>query len=198
MVFPIAYFGPIPYFQDLLRCPDATFERMEHFPKQTWRNRMSILTANGVLNLTVPCKKPHGNQTLTKDVAIDYDASWQKDHWGAIESAYRHAPYFFYYGDFVHDMIFKKYPSLLAMNLVITQQIYHWLDFEWKAKLTEDYEVIADQSEDKRWIYSQKKLNFKQNRYIQVFSDQLPFAPNLSILDLLMNEGPLARKYLLG
>lgn len=53
-------------------------------------------------------------------------------------------------------MIFKKYPSLLAMNLVITQQIYHWLDFEWKAKLTEDYEVIADQSEDKRWIYSQK------------------------------------------
>ena len=84
------------------------------------------------------------------------------------------------------------------MNLAITQQIYHWLDFEWKAKLTEDYEVIADQSEDKRWIYSQKQLNFKQNRYIQVFSDQLPFAPNLSILDLLMNEGPLARKYLLG
>ncbi|MCC5923211.1 MAG: WbqC family protein [Crocinitomicaceae bacterium] len=198
MVFPITYFGPIPYFQDLLKSPAVTFEQMERFPKQTWRNRMNILTANGVLALSVPCKKPNGKNTLTKEVVIDYDASWQKDHWGAIESAYRHAPYFFYYGDLVHDIIFRNYASLLEMNWEITQQIYHWLDFEWNAKRSEEFEVISDQSQDKRLVYSKKNLEHQQDRYIQVFSDTLPFEPNLSILDLLMNEGPLARKYILG
>jgi hypothetical protein len=34
--------------------------------------------------------------------------------------------------------------------------------------------------------------------YIQVFSDKSPFEPNLSILDILFCEGPIARKWLLN
>lgn len=197
MVFPITYFGPIPYFQELLRHPHIALECKEKFPKQTWRNRMAILTANGVLTLSVPCKKPKGKNTLTDEILIDYDASWQKDHWGAIESAYRHAPFFFYYGEFIHDLIFQEYQSLLDLNLSITKQIYQWLDCQLNYSLTEDYQDIQEKAHDMRIRFSAKSFHYDQSRYIQVFSDQRPFQPNLSVLDLIMNEGPLARKYLL-
>jgi hypothetical protein len=37
---------------------------------------------------------------------------------------------------------------------------------------------------------------FTPKPYIQVFSDRIPFEPNLSIFDLVMCEGPEAVNYL--
>jgi hypothetical protein len=35
-------------------------------------------------------------------------------------------------------------------------------------------------------------------KYLQVFAEKYPFQPNLSIIDLLMNQGPQAKTYLLN
>lgn len=42
----------------------------------------------------------------------------------------------------------------------------------------------------------EKKDTFSNDRYTQVFEEKAGFLPNLSILDLLFNEGRCAKDYL--
>lgn len=196
MVFPLTYFGPIPYYQLLLKCgDDVEFDTNERFVKQTWRNRAQILGSNGPLNLSVPIVKPFGRETKFKDVLISDVSDWRKDHWKSIESAYAHAPFFFYYGDQIKELIYIKSEKLMNFNTEIMKQVLEWLDFsDFQPKILDKSPEFNPQ--DARSIFSNKELKYPQKPYIQVFSDKFPFFENLSIIDLLMNEGPLARKYI--
>ena len=59
VLLPVLYLGPISYFSQLKQhqAGRIELERFEHFPKQTYRNRMSIYSPNGKLDLTIPVKK---------------------------------------------------------------------------------------------------------------------------------------------
>jgi hypothetical protein len=63
---------------------------------------------------------------------------------------------------------------------------------------TTDY--VREAENDLREAFSPKKIN--ENgcfpEYYQVFSTKFPFAPDLSVLDLVFNEGPEAMEYLRG
>ena len=83
----------LEYFCALLSFDEIILEGWEHFPKQTYRNRSYINTANGVKILTVPLKERHG-KILTKDVKVEVGKKWRNSHWRTIESAYRKAPFF--------------------------------------------------------------------------------------------------------
>ena len=78
IVFPIAYFGPISYFQQLVSSNKILFEKHETYVKQTIRNRTTIYSSNGTLELSIPVKKIFGNKTLTKDIQISYEEDWVK------------------------------------------------------------------------------------------------------------------------
>jgi hypothetical protein len=141
--------------------------------------------------LSIPVKKIFGNKTLTKDIQISYEEDWVKNHWKALESAYMHAPYFEHYGIEIYKLISSKEKSLINLNQTIFNSIVKWLDLGLDFNCTDNYSKTVDL--DFRDV-NFTNLNDEQIYfYYQVFSEKHGFIPNLSILDLLFHEGPLAR-----
>jgi hypothetical protein len=193
-IFPTAYFGSISYYKSLVQMETISFELYEHYVKQTIRNRMSILGANGMLNLSIPVEKPNGNKTLTKDIRISYAENWQKNHWKAIESAYAPSPYFEHYESEVKELIFCKNQNLVAFNLDIHQKIIDWLSLPIHSKFTESYLVESNDSQDFRKLSWPKT---EDSNYIKVFNIEHILEGDLSILDAIFNLGPMARNLLI-
>ena len=193
MIFPTAYMPPLVYFALLPKCDTIVIEAQETFPKQTWRNRTTILSAQGVLNLSIPVIKPHGNRTITADIQIDATQKWQNNHWRAIESAYNKSPYFFHYKDAIKSLIYSNEKSLLEYNNAFLRFFLTCFKMEKNIVFTEKY-IPLPEDEDLRLRLSPKKPSLLSSDqfpvYYQVFSDRFPFVPNLSVLDLLVNEGP--------
>lgn len=196
-IFPSQYLAPIEYYFHLINNKDSIIDVYENFVKQTYRNRCCILSPNGIQNLTVPLVKAR-QRKLTKNMLIAYDENWRKMHWKSLEAAYRSSPYFEYYEDdfypFYHD---KEYKYIIDFNWDLEQKIIEMLSLD--AIQTKSNKYISDEfiKNDFRNSFSPKvETKLKFTPYIQVFSDRNGFAPNMSIVDLLFNEGPNAVNYI--
>lgn len=192
-----AYFGPIQYFARFVLGKSVGIEQCEHYLKQSYRNRCIIMGANNAMALVVPVKKPKGNKTIVKDVLIDYDTDWQKNHLQSIKSAYKNSAFFEHYYTDYFSLIKKKTKYLVDMNAEILEITLQHLDIKAEIQYTEKYFEDFDHIEDYREIIHPKSdivadPSFKPPDYIQVFSDRHGFMPNLSILDLIFNTGPEA------
>ena len=124
---PTTYLGSVDWYKQYLTNPsEVQIEVMESFPKQTYRNRCTITTPDGLLTLSVPVKRADSKQ-LTRDVEISYQQRWQHQHWIALVSAYKRSPYFDYYADFFRPFYEKETKFLVDINQglheVITQLI---------------------------------------------------------------------------
>lgn len=186
----IPYAGNIHYYSLFAYYNEVLLEQYSHYVKQTYRNRCQILTANGVMNLTIPVHKVSGKKMLDKDVRIS-DSSWQHVHWGAIESAYNNSPFFLYYSDDIRPMYEKKYDFLLDFNLELQDTLLSLLGLETKQTLTSFYTEYSelDFREKLSSKYKRDNHNFKLKSYYQVFKEKFGFVDNLSIYDLLFNMG---------
>jgi hypothetical protein len=199
MVFPTAYMPPVIYFALLLKGNDIVIETQETFPKQTWRNRATISTAQGLLDLTIPVVKPRRNKTITAEIKIDNTQKWQNNHWRAIEAAYNKSPYFLYYKDTLQSLIYNDKKLLLDYNDALLRFFFFFFKMEKNIVFTTEY-ILIPENIDLRQLLTPKKpplLALEQfPTYYQVFSDRFPFFPNLSVLDLIVNEGPEGLSYL--
>jgi len=197
-----AYFGPIQYFTKFLISTKRIIERYDHYSKQTYRNRCKIYGGNGVLILSIPVQKGSEHKSHVRDVRIDYVKNWQKRHWKGIESAYMHSPFFEFYMDDFQSFLGKKYEFLIDLNLELLDFLLKALDIEIEYSLTDDFiETGPQQIIDCREIIHPKRdfasdPHFRAQTYPQVFADRMGFKENLSIIDLLFNEGPNARSVL--
>ena len=198
LLLSTAYFPPLSYCMLLAQSEQLLLEAKETYPKQTYRNRCIILTANGLQNLSVPVKKPNGNHTKTSEILISYDENWQKQHQKALTSAYSAAPFFDHYMDVFLSVFEKKHASLLELNLNILTMLQQVLGLNQSIRLTETFEKNSLHCFDARDLIHPKTGNnlFIAQPYYQVFSDRFGFQADLSILDLLFNEGPQAASYL--
>jgi hypothetical protein len=192
------YLPPIPYFTILLQQDSVVLERHEHFTKQSYRNRCTILTAQGQQNLIVPLTYKHGKVFIT-DVRIDYSQKWLNNHWRAIESAYRKAPFFEHYGDDLQEALFKKQAFLYDLNIEILTICLRWLRSKIKIQESMSYEKTPGEGIiDLRNSIHPKKAELLGAHgdvmaYPQVFGNK--FVEHLSILDLIMCEGPSAPSF---
>jgi hypothetical protein len=189
------YFGSITFYCELAKYERVIIDGGERYEKQTQRTRTSILSANGPLHLSIPVIRPNGKDTLVRDIQISTSENWQKDHWKAIESAYQHAPFFFYYGEKIKEIIFQKEHSLLAFNHNIIYQLLDFIDLKVDVLISDNCPPVISQNDPRVWLNA-KEIAYPSIPYNQVFSDRFTFKPNLSIIDLIMNEGKLARTFL--
>jgi len=196
-VFSTAYLAPIEYFINIIKYDKIYIEKNENFIKQTFRNRFSIYSSNGLLSLTVPVKKINGNHTLIKDIKISYDTPWQQIHWKSLISAYNASPYFQYYKYDFEPFYNNKFNFLFDFNLQLLKLVFKLLNVEKEILFFEKFEKNYPNTFDLRHITNSKlKRDFQIQEYPQVFDDKYGFIPNLSVVDLLFNEGPNALNYL--
>lgn len=191
VVLPTAYVPPVHYFSYLIAAECVLIEQFETYPKQTYRNRCEIMTANGKFSLTIPVVKTFGNHTKTSDIGISSHQNWQLVHWRTIESAYANSPYFLYYKDMLLPFYQKKYDNLLHYNTLLLNVILEMLGMHKKIELTTTYLKNLPGGHDLRNTISPKRPvhDFPFKEYYQVFADKQGFLPGLSILDLIFNMG---------
>ncbi len=190
------YFGPVQWYQKLHRYAEVRMEAHEHFVKQSYRNRCLISTTQGVQALTVPVA--HDRGCGIRDVRISDHGNWRHLHWNALCSAYGDSPFFEFYADDLAPFFERRWTFLYDFNEEITATVCRLLDIRPRIVGTDQYMtaemVEADgATDDFREVIRPKHplvdSGFEAKRYYQVFEQKHGFLPNLSILDLLMNEG---------
>lgn len=188
-IFPLCYFAPIAWYAAARKTENIEIEVAAHYSKQQYSNRMWIKTANGAYPLIIPVQRT-GERKAIRDKRIANDTLWQKNHWKSLETAYRSSPYFEYYEDkFIH-LYEKKYDFLLDFNLQSQAICLQLLQIAHPIHLIEAYQKPGFYQQDYRDAFDASRETlpewFISVPYTQVFEG---FSENLSIFDLLCNEG---------
>ena len=192
------YFPDIATFSTLAQ-RDVVWEVHDNYQKQTYRNRCYISTDQGKLMLNIPIKHVGGKQGRQKyrDVRIENEYPWQRQHLKTLQTAYRTSPYFEFYEDEFIPIFERNFKFLLDMNLEIIALLCDILGMEFYSDKSESYRIEPKESFDGRFlVHAKQEIDFEQVPYPQVFDDRHDFVKNASILDLLFNEGTNALEYL--
>ena len=213
-----AYFPPVEYVARVAEHETVVVEVWESYGKQSYRNRCEIMTANGPLALSVPVRHGHrGERLLTRDARVDYSTRWQKLHWKAVESAYKHSAFFDYYADYFVPFFERRTEFLVDLNEGILRAVMEAMGMERAMERTRDYEAVYTDGVDARETIHPKPGRrrgggdsgdggdgqggvggYTARPYHQTFADRFAFVPNLSVLDLIFNVGPEAAEWLRG
>lgn len=203
MLLATTYFGPVQWYTKLYRCAGqcVEIEANETFIKQTYRNRCIIATTNGPLQLTIPVThSAEGDKSVCHTLISDH-GNWRHLHWQAIKTAYGESAFFEYYEDDIRPFFIADRPDapallprLIDYNMEAAKLMCRLLDIDVTFKLTESFTPLAEN--DLRYDIRPKNApqdpDFIPAEYYQVYRSKHGFLPNMSILDLLFNEGPQA------
>ncbi|WP_299226325.1 WbqC family protein [uncultured Psychroserpens sp.] len=191
------YFPNIAHFVALTKAESLIFEVCDNYQKQTYRNRAIIYGANGRLDLNVPVHYTQKNRQLSKAIDIFSASNWQDLHLKSLESAYRASPFFEYYIDDIKPIFEMPFKTLIDLNFKSIEIIFNCLQLPFEYMLTRIFELEPKEYIDARPLAnSRKEIRQDFQPYDQVFDNKHGFIKNLSILDLLFNEGPNTITYL--
>lgn len=228
LLLSTAYLPPVDWFAAVasnaslagdITPASVVLEACEHFRKQSWRNRCTLLTASGKENLLIPivhrggglpCRRDEASSPEDRNVShipirevcVDYSVDWVHAHEAAIASAYGNSAYFEYYRDELFALLERRECSLYALN----RRLIRWLldKLHLPARVTDSRQFLPPASfsgehaaypggvQDLRELLHPKKapLYHCGRPYYQVFSEKYGFVEGLSVIDLLFNEGP--------
>lgn len=193
ILIDLQYLPSIAFFSAIEGQNELILEAEEYFEKQTYRNRCHLLSSQQIEVLTVPLFGAN-KKIKSKDIKIDNSQAWNKKHWRTIQTCYGKSPFFEFFAEEFKPIYEKKYNLLWDLNfdllticLKITNQ---------PIKITESVSYkksVSGNVIDARSLIHPKKANFlnkfyKAIPYGQSFGNE--FESNLSVLDLIMNEGP--------
>ena len=216
------YFGSVEHFRLLAQHPRVVIDIGEHYERQSYRTRTSILGPNGKQDIQLPITRTSGTKMPMRAVGLSYAETWPQQHVHAIRSAYGQTPWFIHYIDEIEAVVLKKYERLVDLDLATMRLGIKWLGLKNEVILSEEYVVPGllsnVQSSPSREVGSMAhetsgnaqfdlRTTFHPKRplppevtatptYPQVFADRHGFVPRLSIIDLVMNCGPEARSVL--
>ncbi|MBP5218333.1 MAG: WbqC family protein [Bacteroidales bacterium] len=218
VLLSIAYFPPISYFALIakgfaLSGPDRDvepslvyLEAHENYQKQTWRNRFRFYAADGPQILNFPIVHESRHSIPITEVKVDYKTPWVVRTERAIDSAYESSAFFEYYRDELFSILDSHPETLFDLDLEIIRFFLRKTGIPAEIRLTDGYGLPEGVSaaEDYRERIHPKRPDTVlsslglEKPYFQVFARKYGFVANLSILDLLFNEGPESLLYLKG
>jgi hypothetical protein len=191
-----AYLPNIDYFTQVLNYDIVLIEACENFQKQSYRNRCTILSANGRLDLSIPLQK-NADKELISQKKISYAEKWQTRHWRAITSAYKNSPYFEFFEDEFRPFYHENFELLLDYNTQLLKTILKILRKKKEIQLTENYQTEHHLQDLRDVIHPKHEPVVKTFKpYRQLFNEKFPFEQNLSVIDLLFNHGLNSKDYL--
>ena len=193
-----SYFPSISHYVAMEQADSVLFEIEDNFQKQTNRNRAYIYSPNGLQLLNIPIKHSKNQNQKTKDILVDSSSDWQKQHYKSLETAYRSSPFFEFFEDDIRPFYEKEHKYLLDLNYesiaIVSKCLRKKITFETTTEYFREVDPII--TKDFRYLIDGKKDDSVVQRYMQVFEDKHGFLNNLSILDLLFNEGKFTIDYL--
>ena len=194
IILPSVYFGSLEYWTAIVQGgSDVVIDLGENYVKRSERNRTSIMTSGGVMQLSVQLAHANRPRQPMRSMRIDYSKRWPHQHLMAMESAYRSSPYYDYYADRFAPLYSASHDYLIDLNMKTLEQVCSILKIPMP-RISEQYVEAAATDIDLR--DKKRGSTFVAEPYIQVFEDRLPFEANLSIYDLIMCEGPESRAVL--
>jgi hypothetical protein len=185
----LQYFGSIHFVKTLMENRNVVFDLEAPFTKMSFKNRMVIVTSQGPLILTIPIVGGRDQKTAMKDIAIAYDSPWSAQHLKSIKTSYKRAPYFEYYEQSLQALYSNKPGKLVDFLQLCSEWLQSQLKVKWRSIPHENDAIDSLLKYHDPWLpknYSQLK---GLPKYQQVFSDQLDFVTNASILDMLFCVG---------
>ena len=199
-IFVPCYFGSVDLFAVMIQYDEILFEAAEHYQKQSFRNRQVIYSANGKLKLSIPIKHIPGRKNthqVLRDVKIENEFNWQKEHFRSIQIAYQTAPFFEFFEDEFRSLYQTKYTFLIDFNIACFHILRDLMDLSISYETTQNYELNNDKYIDYRKLAESKRKPFVDlEKYDQVFMEKHGFLKNISILDLIFNLGNESTAYL--
>ena len=197
----------------------AFLEACENYQKQSYRNRCHFYSASGMQSLSFPVVHSENGYSLPiREIKVDYSTPWVRQHKMAIVSAYRTSAFFEYYQDELFAILDSQPGTLWELNLEIIRFFIRKIGIPVEIRMTEDFlksgETVGNgvweglpynaglDAVDLRQVIHPKRPDDilrrmgKEKPYFQVFAGKHGFITNLSIMDLLFNEGPDAVAYL--
>jgi hypothetical protein len=182
----------------LLHSEGAAIDPWEHYVHQSIRNRYHILTANGTMALTIPVKSQHGMHIPTCRVEIAYEKPWQRLHLRTLQAAYRSAPFWEHYepalaealsgnDNTLGDLFQRTMPLWLRLLKTDVQPTVAQAYLE----TTPEHDLRKAAKNPSWWNAFATPIP-----YPQVWTHKHGFTPYLSVVDLLLNEGPAAMSIL--
>lgn len=192
-----AFFAPVSHYALMAQADTLVFENNDNYQKQTYRNRTYIYGANGKLLLNIPIQHTgDGSHQKYRDVKIENNFDWQKHHWKSLQSAYRGSAFFEFYEDEIAPLFMETQTYLLDFNYRCQELTCECLQLDLDYSKTEEFFKDSEQIDLRETVNAKTKPFISVKPYFQVFEDKKGFIPNLSILDLLFNEGTNALTYL--
>src|SRR5574344_149891 len=180
-------------------------EACESYQKQSYRNRCRFYAADGVQSLNVPVVHENGTYQLPiREIKIDYSTPWLIRTQRAIVSAYETSAYFDYYKDDLFSIMDSRPQLLFDLDMALTRFFLEKVGIQADIRITQDFIPSGsnEYGEDLREVIHPKRDNDilkklqLEKPYFQVFAQKYGFISNLSIMDLLFNEGPESILYL--
>ncbi|HBZ24648.1 MAG TPA: hypothetical protein DEO54_00230 [Rikenellaceae bacterium] len=205
-ILSTAYLPPTDYFRVINTFADWKIEQWENFQKQSFRSRCCIYSANGPLSLHIPIVRSEGFSIPIKEIRVDNSKRWQSQHWRAILSAYKSSPYFEHYQQDLLPFYTREYDHLFEFNKDLIRCLLELLNLPANINFTDEFLKEGDTennltiSDFREKIHPKRVSPFtdkeEKGRYHQVFAHKFGFFANLSVIDLLFNEGPHSRYFL--
>jgi len=191
----LLYLPPIEFFVAIEGYSTLIIEKQEHYQKQTYRNRASVLMANKVEDLSIPVRG--GNKKIPyREILIDEEQNWKKLHLRGIQSAYGKAPFFEYLFPDLEAIISRHSGHLFDLNLDLLSLCLKFLRLPVNLEFSQRYEENLEYKDIRGIIHPkthfERRNIYNPAKYMQLFG--LDFVPNLSIIDLIFCEGPNAAK----
>ncbi|MCB0759009.1 MAG: WbqC family protein [Flavobacteriales bacterium] len=194
------YFGSVEHYALMARSERIVIDVAEYYERQSYRTRTSIIGPNGKQDLTLTIARRSGEKMPMHSVVLSYAEPWNLQHIQAIRSAYGQTPWFIHYMPDIEALLRKRYAKLVELDLATMHLALKWLgltcDVEVRETFVEDLKGLTDHRRD---LHPKKVLPSTVGNvlpYTQVFADRHGFVGRLSIIDLVMNAGPQARRCL--